>query len=366
METTLEQKKMKKIATNKTNAKNEEFNVEIEGVDIPKIVEEAVTVYVDEQLPKQASKQIAEHIKEATKEVKVFKEKAVKELEETFNTSEKHLKGHIEKELSTLKPVYITITGRDKKAVQIKGIIHAQFEECIFICEQERQLYMGGAAGSGKTKIAEQIAQSFALDFAHISCSAGLSEGHLLGRMLFNGKYVESDFVRLYENGGVFLFDEIDAADANTMLVINSALANNYLSVPNRQKKSMAKRHEDFICICAANTWGHGSFEYHGRNNLDAAFLDRFAVAKAHITYDKELEKALCSNNEPLLNAIWTARDYAIHHRMRKIISTRSIISGHRQMLAGKTLEKIIERFTLDYTREEKNKIFPHIQKANP
>lgn len=124
-----------------------------------------------------------------------------------------------------------------------------------------------------------------------------MSEAHLLGRMLFDGEYVESDFVRLYENGGVFLFDEIDAADANTLLVINSALANGYMSVPNRKEKQRAERHENFICIVAGNTWGKGSVEYAGRNRLDSAFMDRFTVAKLEIDYDTDLEGKIAGDH---------------------------------------------------------------------
>lgn len=40
--------------------------------------------------------------------------------------------------------------------------------------------------------------------------------------------------MEFYEEGGVFLLDEVDAADANVLLVINQALANGHLPVPNR------------------------------------------------------------------------------------------------------------------------------------
>lgn len=132
------------------------------------------------------------------------------------------------------------------------------------------------------------------LPFHHISCSQGMSEAHITGRMLFDGAYVSSEFVECYENGGVFLFDEIDAADANVLMIINSAIANGYLSLPNRKEKSKAVRHENFICIISGNTFGTGSVEYSGRGYLDAAFLDRFSMSKMFIDYDVTIEKAIC------------------------------------------------------------------------
>ena len=68
------------------------------------------------------------------------------------------------------------------------------------------------------------------LNFGFISCSAGMSESQLLGRMVPTGaqgqfEFLGTQFLDCFENGGVFLFDELDAADSNVLLVINAALA---------------------------------------------------------------------------------------------------------------------------------------------
>jgi len=60
-------------------------------------------------------------------------------------------------------------------------------------------------------------------------------------------------FVQVYENGGVFLLDEIDAADANVMVAINAALANGVLANPNGK---VHVRHDKCFILAAANTWG--------------------------------------------------------------------------------------------------------------
>src|SRR5690606_18485555 len=116
--------------------------------------------------------------------------------------------------------------------------------------------------------------------FGSVSCTAGMSESALTGRAipdLTTGKVVfqSTDFVACYESGGVFLLDEIDAADPNVMLVVNSALAIGHMPLPNRTDAPSATRHDDTVIICAANTWGTGADrQYVGRNQLDAAFLD--------------------------------------------------------------------------------------------
>lgn len=264
---------------------------------------------------------------------------------------EKAISTEINEAVKKLTPNYIKVGAR--KQVKIEGRMHKAFEEVLFLVEQENQVFISGPAGSGKTTLGEQVAKALSLPFAFISCSAGLSEAHLLGRMLFDGTYIPSDFVTLYENGGVFLLDEVDAADANTMLTINSALANGIVSVPNRKEQAHAKRHKDFILIASGNTWGNGSFEYHGRNHLDAAFLDRFAMSKIFIDYDKDLEKEICRGCPELAKALWHVRSNAYKQKVRKVVSTRAFIAGARQIAAGKTLQETLQRFFVGWSKEE-------------
>ncbi len=267
---------------------------------------------------------------------------------------ERALDSIVQEAVKKLTPNYVKVGER--KEIKIEGRLHKAYKESLFLCQHERQLFISGPAGSGKTTLGEQIAQSLGLKFYHISCSAGLSEAHLLGRMLFDGSYVSSDFVKAYEEGGIFLFDEIDAADANTLLILNSGLANGMISVPNRKGKTTAKRHKDFICIAAANTWGHGSFEYHGRNHLDAAFLDRFAMSKVQVDYDKQLEKDIAASQPDLATELWKVRQNCEKNKVRKVVSTRAFISGVRQMAAGKSLEEVLDRFFIGWTKEERAK----------
>jgi MoxR-like ATPase len=267
---------------------------------------------------------------------------------------DKQINEKIEKEIAQLKPTLVTVG--DRESIEIKGKQHKSFEESLFLCVQETQLMMVGPAGSGKTTLGEQIAESLKLPFKFISCSAGMSEAHLLGRMVFDGTYVPSDFVRVYENGGVFLFDEIDAADSNTLLVINSALANGYLSVPNRKDNPTANRHKDCIVIVSGNSWGNGSMEYQGRGYLDAAFLDRFCCSKVEVDYDRDLEADISSEYPEVAEQFWTIRDQVKANKLRRVVSTRAIISGVRQIKAGRNINDVLRVFTKDWSNEEKQK----------
>jgi cobaltochelatase CobS len=158
----------------------------------------------------------------------------------------------------------IVVKIADCEVRSIKGKPHAMLSEAVALASARMNILLIGPAGSGKTYLAAQVAECLGLPFAFISCSAGMSEGQLLGRLIPTGEggkfeYLISEFVRCYENGGVFLFDEIDAADSNTLLVLTAALANGHMAVPNRPGNPIAKKHPDFVCIAAANTYGTGA-----------------------------------------------------------------------------------------------------------
>ena len=187
----------------------------------------------------------------------------------------------LESKLAGVKPEAIEI--KEKKASgktsvrKVKGVFPSYFALIVKLASIRQNVLMVGPSGSGKTFLASKVAEALELSFAFVSCSAGMSEGNLAGRLLpieVGGRfvYVPAPFVDAYENGGVFLFDEIDSADANTLTFINAALANGHLSLPQRPDKPVAARHEDFVCLAAANTLGHGASRiYAGRNQLDGA-----------------------------------------------------------------------------------------------
>lgn len=225
-------------------------------------------------------------------------------------------------------------------------------------------LLIVGPAGSGKTTLAAQVAESLGLDFGVLSLSGGANESHLFGRLAPDAtgawSYSESPFVRIYRNGGVFLLDEIDAADPNVLVSANAALANGFLVVPATGER--VERHVDCVIMSAANTFGSGADAmYVGRNALDAATLDRFVCALVMVDYDRELERAIALDiasveGEALLARIWGLRDSVASNKIRRIVGTRAIIAGCKLLKAGDSVAEIISDLTIAWSTEEKRK----------
>jgi MoxR-like ATPase len=255
----------------------------------------------------------------------------------------------------------IEVKRPDGTTYKPDGHVRAEFAKLLRRASAGLNILLVGPAGSGKTHVAGQVAEALGREFASISCTTGMSESQLSGWLLPTGDggkfvFVSSDFVRLYENGGVFLFDEVDAADPNTLLFINQALANGHFYLPQREGNSMVKRHPLFVCIAAANTYGNGANgTYAGRERLDEAFLDRFRAGRMAIDYDTAFERKAV--DPELLAWGWAARKRIGELRMQRPLSTRFLLDATKLLAVGETLKDAKEAFFLDWKAEDRMKV---------
>ena len=252
--------------------------------------------------------------------------------------------------------------GKKKAEKEHVATFHSQFERLTKLVQARENVFIYGPTGSGKTFIAKQLADIVQLPFYFLSCSQGMSEASLAGRLLpgkgGNFEYWESEFVKAYENGGIFLIDEIDAADANVLLIVNSALANNRFAIPGRRDKPYAERHPDFICIAAANTLGTGSDRmYAGRSKLDVSTLDRFGIGKVFIDYDDAVETTLCPD-EALRKHLLRYRKAINANRLERAMSSRFMEKAFKMHSEyGYSFGDIDETYFLGWREDEINKV---------
>lgn len=194
--------------------------------------------------------------------------------------------------------------------------------------------FLVGPAGSGKTTLAMQVAEVLKLKF--YMAARVTSEFKLLGFIDATGHCVRTQFREAYEKGGVFLFDEVDASDPDPLTAFNAALSNGWCDFPD----GMVARHKNFIAIAAGNTYGRGADrQYVGRNQLDAATLDRFQVFD--VDYDEMLELAL-AGDAAWVKYVQSVRRAIDLEKVRHIVSPRASIQGAK-MLASGMERKVVE-----------------------
>ena len=173
-------------------------------------------------------------------------------------------------------------------AVDFPGGLHAYLDA---LAASRTLIMLTGPAGMGKSYWCRELADRLELQFGSIPMTEGATPSWLLGAQRLNG-FGESRFLQIWRDGGVFLFDEMDAADPNMLLVVNDALANGVLHNPVNGESY--ERHPDTILIAATNTLGTGAdAEYTGRNQLDFSTLDRWRMGRAFVGYSTAVEESV-------------------------------------------------------------------------
>jgi cobaltochelatase CobS len=227
----------------------------------------------------------------------------------------------------TIKKIEIT---NPRETVTIDGTVHHMTEIVIKIAAIGHAIMLVGPAGCGKTTIGEHVSKALSLPFYITSTVIDTHE--LMGFVDGYGKYHRTPFREAFENGGVWVADEVDAWDAAALLAANSALANGFATFPDAS--SPVKRHADFRMIATANTFGHGADRvYVGRNELDAASLDRFATIA--VDYDTTLEEIFSNGNPGWLKRVWEVRKLCLEKNIRHVVSSRAIILGSQALQIG-------------------------------
>lgn len=208
----------------------------------------------------------------------------------------------------------------DGKKAEVEGVQHEKFETVLKFVANNEPVFLTGPAGSGKNVLCKQVAQALGLKFYFTN--AVTQEYKLTGFTDANGHYQPTQFYKAFTEGGVFMLDEMDASIPEVLIILNAAIANRYFDFP--APIGYVEAHPDFRAIAAGNTTGNGAdFSYVGRNQLDAASLDRFAVIE--IDYSPTIENAVTLGDTELCDFCRAFRKEAAKAGCMVIVSYRGM-----------------------------------------
>lgn len=224
--------------------------------------------------------------------VEVIKKQSIPQIEQDIKGEcEQMLKDFIKSEYGSIERKITTVINGEKK--DLDGIVHEKFDTVLKFVANDEPVFLTGPAGSGKNFICKQVAKALGLNFYFTN--AVTQEYKLTGFTDANGNYQPTQFYKAFTEGGVFMLDEMDASIPEVLVILNAAIANRYFDFP--APIGYVEAHPDFRVIAAGNTTGHGAdYEYVGRNQLDAASLDRFAIVE--IDYSVEIENGMACDIE--------------------------------------------------------------------
>lgn len=278
-----------------------------------------------------------------------------KKINEKFENLEIKLNERLEKLNSKIsgKPLEYNLGTVEKPD---NKMLHSKFDTIIKILQSakriEKHIMLVGPAGGGKTSLCSDVAKALKLDFYPMSVGLQTTKSDLVGFINAKGDYITTPVREAFEKGGLLLLDEFDATNPSTVTILNSMLANNVCSFPDKK----IEKNKDFICIVACNTYGRGAdINYIGRNRLDASTLDRFIVL--NVDYDENLEKSL-TQNEKWYKCIQKMRRNIAQHGIKMVISPRASMQGADLLESGFPFEDVIEMTILKGVNDDiRNKV---------
>lgn len=195
---------------------------------------------------------------------------------------------------------------------------------------------ISGPAGSGKTKLIEQMCARMGRAVITVNCTGDMRSGSLLGRIAPDpetGKmHWEKGLVEIAaERGEILLLDEINMLDPEIQSSIHGLLTTRKMTLANNSRTFYA--HPDFLI---AGTMNPG---YLGTKPLTEAFENRFI--QENQTYDIAIDKKIVANmpepeviQDALISLVKQIRASVNNKEMRKPF-------GHRTLAQVVSLRKM-------------------------
>lgn len=240
------------------------------------------------------------------------------------------------------------------------GHTHSKFDEVLSFLTVKLWPVLVGPTGSTKTFVTGQLARAMGVKHHVVKKLCRATAPHeLLGYMTAQGTYVKGAISDIVTEGGLFVADEMDAANENVLLLLKS-MRDKYITMPYGQQEV----HPDCLVIATMNTWGQGATrEYVGRLAQDAAVLNEFVSLEW--SYDAALEEAI-SNDEftrwggndmvglqKFRDLFWKLRAAAEEKKVRIVFGTRNLKHCAAMLTRGYSYEYVLRACCLHGARPE-------------
>lgn len=239
---------------------------------------------------------------------------------------------------------------RANRVIEFEGLVHKSFEDALRVLMEDGCIWLYGPAGTFKTSTARLFAEAIFPDREEVhrffpqSVNRQTTKSDLMGYTTADGRYVETPLYRSRKFGGVFLMDEIDAANENSLTAINAAVENDVVLFPNGE---LVEKHCEFYVVAAGNTVGKGGdAQFVGRNVIDGATISRFPFF--FFEADWGMTEVICENIAGEDGKKWSLYVHMVDDIVMKLriphpIGPRAAVKGARLLAGGVEWKKVEE-----------------------
>jgi len=233
--------------------------------------------------------------------------------------------------------------------------------------------FITGLSGNGKTTGIEQACANERREAIRVNFTRETNEDDLLGGMrLIAGDTVfqYGPVAEAYMRGAVLILDEVDLADPNKVMVLQSVLEGKPIFIKKLGKRIAPAA--GFNVFATANTKGKGSSDgrFMGTNSLNEAFLDRFAITieqdypgaaiekrmlkgYAEAYTDEVLDERALEVIDHLVQWAQITRQSFKEESIDELISTRRLIATiESYFIFGENIKKSVEYATARFDDE--------------
>lgn len=270
-------------------------------------------------------------------------------IEKSFKTKKigiDNLSDDLKKKIGDVQKIKFIVPDTETPEVTDNGI--DEFQEIIDQLMLGHNLFFVGGAGTGKTTLAQNIADTLGREYITINCSQWTAPTEIIGGQTLDG-YQEGKMIEAWEKGYVLILDELPKLDPNTAGLLNDALAKSKQSeaVIFNSRKEKFKKHKNFSVIATGNIYPNAEDMAYGANNKqDLSLLDRFSGSVYWIEKNPKLEKMIVQND-----LIWKIADkirtvieemkYEAQMSLRWMIGARDVFQLEKDRKSGKRKDNV-------------------------
>jgi len=214
------------------------------------------------------------------------------------------------------------------------------------LSSRKRNVCLIGDAGSGKTKMVEQLSSRLDVPFLRIACDDTTVLKDMLGRReIKNGTtYFRTGLLfEVVQTPSVILFDEFNSQNSSRLFFLHELLDNRRLLIKDADGGRIVNLHDDCRIFLACN---YNNAKYSGTNKTNVALGDRTSVEHVEPFDPETVKKVFDTGNaettKNLMRFYVEVNNTIRNQNLRMVFSLRGVSRITEDLKSGDTIKEAL------------------------